>query len=113
LQREVPKLLDFLATQKERVWVASGDQIERWWREKHRLSSSITQNGAQTDIKLAVNAPGQVRNAQMILMSPVINQTPKVLASVGARLQKLDDQRHALIFPELKTGVHSIRVSFG
>jgi peptidoglycan/xylan/chitin deacetylase (PgdA/CDA1 family) len=112
LQREVPKLLDFLATQKERVWVASGDQIERWWREKHRLSTSITQNGGQMDIKLTVNAPGQVRNAQMILMSPIINQTPKVLASVGARLQKLDDQRHALIFPELKTGVHSIRVSF-
>jgi hypothetical protein len=112
LQREVPKLLDSLAALKEKVWVASGDQLERWWREKHRLSTSIVQSGLQTDIKLTVNAPGQVRNAQLILMSPVINQTPKVLASVGARLQKLDDQRHALVFPELKTGVHSIRVSF-
>lgn len=112
LQRDMPKLLDFLAAQKDRVWVASGDQLERWWREKHRVSINMTQTGVQTDIKLAVNAPGQVRNLQMILMSPVINQTPKVLASVGARLQKLDDQRHALIFPELKAGLHSVRVSF-
>jgi hypothetical protein len=112
LQRDVPKLLDFLVTQKDKAWIASGDQIERWWREKHRLSTQVTTTGTQLDIKLTVNAPGQVRNAQMLLMAPMINQVPKVLASVPARLQKLDDQRHALIFPELKAGVHSIRVSF-
>jgi Polysaccharide deacetylase len=112
LFRDVPMLLDMLSSLKDSVWVAQGNQIEKWWREKHRLSVTVVPTGARLDIKLTVNPPGQVKNAQMILMAPAANQVPRIQSSTPTTLQRLDEQRHALVFPELKAGLHSIKVSF-
>ena len=112
LQREVPKLLDALVAQNDKLWIAPSTELERWWRARGRVTTQVLANGNQLTIQLAVRAPGNVRDAQVIVFGPTANKLPKVTGPIPFTVVKLDEQRSAIVFAELKTGNYTLKVNF-
>jgi peptidoglycan/xylan/chitin deacetylase (PgdA/CDA1 family) len=109
LERVTPRLLQAIAKHGGLVWTAPGESIARWWRDRAAVEVSVREEPAALRIRLQV-ARGPVTNLRLVLMPP--GTQPPRLEGGQARLEKLDAQRWALVFAELRRGVKEVRVRF-
>lgn len=115
LDRAIPLLLDSIVEHRDAVWVATGGDIERWWRDRDRVGLKVLQSSA-TGMRLRVDVRNPVAAGIGVVISPPDARTPAAIrfTSLGdARLIRRDDQQWTLKLPALKAGSHQIDIEFG
>jgi peptidoglycan/xylan/chitin deacetylase (PgdA/CDA1 family) len=111
MERVMPRFLDEVAKRGERVWVAPGESIARWWRERESVRVAARMEPGTLRVSITVSR-GPVRRLQLVLLPPPGVQPRLDAAAMPALLQKLDDYRWAIVFPELPPGPSELRVIF-
>lgn len=104
-----------VATYRDRLWVARGDEITRWWRQREavQVDHQWIEHGLQVSVKNA--NPGPVAGLTVFVTLPGKNAslraavTPKTTV---LRIKPVDAFRAALIFDNLPPGDTQLRVSF-
>lgn len=110
LERAMPRLLEALAARRERVWAAPAGSIERWWRGREAVQVSARREARALRVGLQAAAP--VEGLRLVLFPPGA-QAPRLEgAPRGARLERLDAHRWALVLPALPKGPSELRVAF-
>ena len=108
LQRAMPVFLQAVAQARAKLWTASADAIARWWRDQEAVQ--VIQKNDHVTLQVARDGIGGLK---LIVIGPVAGKPPKVDGLEGpAQVRKLDDQRWALLLPELKAGKRELRVRF-
>ena len=112
LQRAMPVFLQAVAKARAKLWVASADAIARWWRDQDAVQVTARADAKGERVTLEVARDG-VKGVKLILIPPEAGKPPKVegLAD-GVQVRKLDDQRWAVLLPELSTGKKEFRVRY-
>jgi hypothetical protein len=104
----MPPFLQAVAKQRGKLWTASADAIAQWWRDRDAVQ--VVAQGER--IKLDVARDG-IKGVKLIVIGPVAGKAPRVDAGDSkVELRKLDEQRWALVLPELKAGKQELRVRF-
>ena len=104
-----------VATYRDRLWVARGDEITRWWRQREavRVDQEWVNNALQVTVKNA--NPGAVAGLTVFVTlhgknaSVHVSATPK---STAVRNKPVDAFRTALVFDSLPPGTTQLRVIF-
>jgi peptidoglycan/xylan/chitin deacetylase (PgdA/CDA1 family) len=110
MQRATPRLLERIAEQKGSIWVAPGEQIARWWREREAVQ--ITARDEEGELRIQLKVARAVKRVKLVLIAPDA-RTPRLEAGADiARLEKLDDYRWAIVLPELRQGDSELRIGF-
>jgi peptidoglycan/xylan/chitin deacetylase (PgdA/CDA1 family) len=110
LERVFPRLLQRISQQRERVWTPSGAAITRWWRDREAVHVSLEERADELVIRLEVTRKS-VKNLRLVLIPPTA-RPPSLGSTKGARLQRLDEQRWAIVLAELEKGVTELRLRF-
>jgi peptidoglycan/xylan/chitin deacetylase (PgdA/CDA1 family) len=110
MERAITRLLENASKQNE-TWLASGEQIARWWRDREAVQVSTQADDAGLRIRLVV-ARGPVKHVQLVLIPPTARAPKLDSGSEIARLQPLDGYRWAIVLPELRGGEGELRISF-
>ena len=114
LDTEVPVLMDEVQRLRDRIWSASGDQIERWWRVRAKVnmvSEWVEKGPAKGTLKVQVDNRSlqEARSIQLVITAPSVNAQPRLLAGslAGASIQRQDDFRWAIALPVLAAASRS------
>ncbi|QDL53324.1 polysaccharide deacetylase family protein [Rhodoferax aquaticus] len=104
-----------VASYRDRLWVARGDEIARWWRQREavQVDQHWTVSGLQ--IHLKNNSPRSVDGLTVFVTLPSKHAPMRVLAkpaSAQVRTKSIDAFRTALVFDRLPTGDTQLRVTF-
>jgi hypothetical protein len=110
LERVFPRLLQRISQQRERVWTPAGGAITRWWRDREAVHVSVEEQADELVIRLEVTRKS-VKNLRLVLFPPAA-RPPSLAGTKDARLQRLDEQRWAIVLAELDKGVTQLRVRF-
>jgi hypothetical protein len=111
MDQATPRLLQRIAGRKDEIWVAPGEQIERWWRDREAVQILARDGEGELRIQLKV-ARGTVKRVKLVLIAPD-SRPPQLEAGADiARLEKLDAYRWAIVLPELRQGDSELRIRF-
>jgi hypothetical protein len=101
-----------VATYRDRLWVARGDEITTWWRQ--RESVHIDQRLIKDTLHIALKNPAPVPGLTVLVTLPHRDATVRVAATSGAvvKVKPMDSFRAALIFDRLPAGRTQLRVDF-
>jgi hypothetical protein len=105
-----------VASYKDRLWVARGDQIAQWWRQREHVTMRSVSEGADFRLHVEVTGPGNYPGITAIVTNPTKFRMPTVL-TIDGRAAKittkaLDPYRTAIIFNELAVGSSSYLIHF-
>lgn len=117
MKDSMSKYVDTVASYKDRLWIARGDQIASWWRKRHRVT--VKQSAAKTGsmaLQISVKSPGDVDGLTVFVTNPARNRLPLILAigekTVHVQIKQVDSYRTALIFGKLAVGEYHYAVRF-
>lgn len=109
-------LVRHVGPRHDRAWIAPGDRIARWWRERSRVRLDSRPAGDGLELELQVGGERPVQGLTLLLplrhegRSPQLRAQPTTPAA-QARLRTLDRFTAALVFAELPPGRHRLSVS--
>lgn len=110
-------MVDFLphvAAYKDRLWVARGDAITRWWRERAGVRLQTSRLGEVLSLTLHSAQPVAGLTLMLSLPQPKASlQTRSAPAGLALRVKPLDDWRSALVLDALPAGQSIVQVKFG
>ncbi|MBS3996543.1 MAG: polysaccharide deacetylase family protein [Hydrogenophaga sp.] len=122
LPKVMPAYVKHVQTYQDRLWIARGDQMAKWWRERERVKvkqlDRSKDSGPHQDmvIQLSVAQPGQVRGLTVMVTNPFKNALPTVRTrqghADGVKIHPVDAFRTALIFEVLPVGEFEYLVRF-
>lgn len=105
-----------VATHKDRLWIARGDQITAWWRKRELVKVKQVAHDKGILLQLSVNAPGKVDDLTVFVIHPVKGVLPTVQApgalAAKIRVKPVDAFRSALVFDKLPMGEFEYLVNF-
>jgi peptidoglycan/xylan/chitin deacetylase (PgdA/CDA1 family) len=108
LQRAMPAFLQAVAKQRTKLWVSPADAIAQWWRDQQAVQ--VTTRGDRITIEAARDG---IKGVKLIVIAPAANKAPRIDAGESTvQVHQLDDQRWALVLPELKAGKEELRMRF-
>jgi hypothetical protein len=104
-----------VATYRDRLWVARGDEITRWWRQREGVlvDQSWGADGLQVTLKNTNAAP--VQGLSVFVTLPGKHAQVRAVArpaSTVVRVKPVDAFRSALVFDNLPLGTTQLHVSF-
>lgn len=102
-----------VATYRDRLWVARGDEITQWWRQREtvQLSQNLRDGAVFVTLESAVSVPGLT----VFVTLPKKNATVSVLTkphNTAVRIKPIDAYRVALIFEQLPPGKTQAKIKF-
>lgn len=102
-----------VAAYRDRLWVARGDEITAWWRQREavRLDQRLIDEALY--IKLQTATP--VRGLSVFVTLPHKNATLRVSTNADkavVRVKPIDPYRAALVFDAVQPGETHVRVTF-
>lgn len=105
----LPTLLEEVSRRRDTVWLAAGEDIAQWWRERDRVSGKLVAAGpGRFVLELDVRAPGTTRAVSFVLAgtgaSGGVGVAPAAPGQPGVSLRVLDTHRTLLEFEPLKAG---------
>jgi hypothetical protein len=105
-----------VATYKDVLWVARGDEISAWWRNREKVSITHTSQTDQLNFVMTVEGTSSVKGLTVFVTHPIMNAVPIIAAkentSIKFLIKPIDTQRSALIFDELNSGKYAFSVKF-
>lgn len=102
-----------VASYKDRLWVARGDQITAWWRQREAVK--VEQRFVKNSLHVALKNTAPVQGLTVLVTLPYKDATVQVAAATSGALVKvkpLDPFRAALVFDTLPAGRTQLRVDF-
>ncbi len=116
LPQAMQGFLVHLKKHRERVWMASATEVAQWWRERARLKLSARNLGRRLEFNLSVTGKSVLKGTSLTLMLPKKGILPNVQALKAGLpkpvVQKIDEYRVAVIFPELNPGDYAYQATF-
>lgn len=112
MQRTLPDYLHKVAAVADRMWVARGDAITQWWRDRAKVQ--VRQNPRAGGIDLHIQAERPVAGLSVFVTLPRKGARVRWHGSSGLqpRAKALDDFRQALVFEHLSAQALSGHISF-
>lgn len=112
LQRAIPPFLQAVTKVRAKLWTTSADAIARWWHDEQAVQVSSRGDAKGEHVTIEAERDG-IRGVKLIIIGPSAGKPPKVEGlGDAAQVRKLDDQRWAVLLPELKAGKKELRVRF-
>ena len=105
LDRAMPPFLQAVAKARDKLWISPAEEIARWWRDREAVK--VTTRGDRVTLDVA---RGGIKGIKLIVIAPTAGKAPQVEG--GGRVSKLDDQRWAILLPELAAGKKELRLRF-
>lgn len=101
-----------VATYRDRLWVARGDEITTWWRQREAVQ--IDQRLIKDTLHIALNNPAPVPGLTVLVTLPHKDAKARVVATGGTlvKVKPMDAFRAALVFDSLPAGRTQLRVDF-
>jgi hypothetical protein len=102
-----------VATYRDRLWVARGDEIAQWWRQRELVTVNQAWRDGGLQVAIRNANPADVRGLSVFVTLPGRNSRIDVKASRGtARVKPVDEFRAAVVFDSLPPGDTAVAVSF-
>lgn len=104
-----------VATHRDRLWVARGDEITRWWRQREAVQVDQQWQDGGLQVSVKNTNPGPVAGLTVFVTLPGKNTSLRVTATpktTVVRIKSVDAFRTALVFDTLPPGNTQLRVSF-
>jgi hypothetical protein len=105
-----------VAAYKDKLWVARGDQIAEWWRQREYVNIKSVAEGVDIRLQVEVSGSGNYSGITALVTNPVKSRTPLVLMPDGRAakvvVKKVDPYRTAIIFDLLPAGSSSYLIRF-
>jgi hypothetical protein len=117
LMRELmPTYLAQVAAQRDRLWVATGGEIESWWRKRAQVQLGVSREGAVLVLNLHVDSATPVEQVGVWLSLPRAGAVPHLTLPAAlqesVRVMSPDAYRSKLIFQRLPPGTTRVAVLF-
>jgi len=109
MERAMLNFLESVSKQGERLWVAPGASIARWWQEREAVQATVRSEPGMLRIAISVTR-GPVQGLQLVLVPPPGVEPRLDAGTSAARLERLDDYRWAIVLPKLQSGTGELRV---
>lgn len=112
-----PPYIKRLQQHREDIFVASGEEIEAWWRARERVTQKVEKPPA-TKLIFDVRSPGKVKGVTFFVTHAVAEGVLKAVKPGTAdapqpELKRIDAYRSAVIFrQELKVGHYEYSLEF-
>ena len=106
-----------LQQHREDIFVASGEEIEAWWRARDRVTQKV-EKGPATKLVFDVRSPGNVKGVTFFATHAVAEGVLKAVKPAKPdapqpELKRIDAYRSAIIFrQELKAGRYEYSLEF-
>ncbi len=112
-----PPYIKRLQQHREDIFVASGEEIEAWWRARDRVTQKV-EKGPATKLVFDVRSPGNVKGVTFFVTHAVAEAVLKAVKPTKPdtpqpELKRIDAYRSAIIFrQELKAGRYEYSLEF-
>jgi peptidoglycan/xylan/chitin deacetylase (PgdA/CDA1 family) len=114
LLQSLPKLFDRIAEPTSGVWLAPASQIEQWWRAREMVTVTSKIQGRKVQINLQ-HPNIKLKNFRIVVQAPDAKSVLRIVGKQGlaqAQALRLDDQRWAVVLPELGDARSSLQLQF-
>jgi peptidoglycan/xylan/chitin deacetylase (PgdA/CDA1 family) len=114
LLQSLPKVFDRATDPTSAVWLAPATQIERWWRARELVAVTSKVQGRKVQINFQ-HPNIKLKNFRVVVQAPDAKSTLRIVSKQGiAQVQatRLDDQRWAIVLPELGDSRSSLQLQF-
>ena len=115
MRQTMTSYLSKVATYKDRLWIARGDEITEWWRNREKFKVLQAEQSDVVGFSLTTKSP-KIEGAAVFITLPTINAVPSVLVKNGSamkfKIKRIDDFRSAIIFDKLDAGDSTFSVTF-
>jgi hypothetical protein len=108
LTKAFPAFLDSVMQPTRQTWVTHATAIEQWWRAKEQVNLQVTASAGQLNLDLTNNA-APLAQFKVIVMLPKSATTLQV-SSPAVKIDRLDDQRVALVWTSLPSGQTNLSI---
>lgn len=101
----------------ERAWIATGEAIADWWRQRQRAGLDARMPDANTlELQVTVGGTTPLQGLTVQLGHRAAQQPPRLAAAtrpgeIAPQLRPIDRFSTALVFPSLAPGPHRLRLS--
>jgi Polysaccharide deacetylase len=102
-----------VASYRKQLWVARGDEITTWWRQREMVQ--VDQQWARNALHIRLQASQAVSGLSVFITLPSKNAAIRVLPEKGApapHVRVIDDFRSALVFDRLEAGSAQVTLTF-
>lgn len=112
-----PPYIKRLQQQRGNIFVASGEDIEAWWRARERVAQKVDK-GPATKLVFDVRSPGNVKGVTFFVTHAVAESVLKGVKPARSdapqpELKRIDAYRTAVVFKqELKAGRYEYSLEF-
>jgi Polysaccharide deacetylase len=114
LLQSLPKVFDRVSDPSSGVWLSAASQIERWWRAREMVSVTSKVQGRRIQINLQ-HPNIKLKNFRIIVLAPDTKTVLRIVSKQGiaqAQAVRLDDQRWAIVLPDLGEARSSLQLQF-
>jgi hypothetical protein len=105
-----------LAAYKDKLWVARGDQIAEWWRQREHVTIKSVAEGSYIRLQVEATGSGNYSGITSMVTNPVKFRMPSVLTTDGrpakVTIMGVDPYRTAIIFDSLPAGNSTYLIQF-
>lgn len=104
-----------VATYRDRLWVARGDEIAAWWRQREGVQVEQVLQDKVLQISLASGLPVSVHGLTVFVTLPYKNAPVRVAPAsdtTKVRVKSIDPFRVALVFDAVLPGSTQVNVTF-
>ncbi len=113
--RSMGEYIRKVASYRDRLWVARGDEITRWWRQRAAVQVDQQWQDGGLQVSVKNTNPGPVAGLTVFVTLPGKNAPVRVDATpktTAVRIKTIDAFRAALVFDSLPPGGTQLRVRF-
>ncbi len=116
LTRAMPIFIDRLKQRRGQIWLTSGTDVARWWRQRDRVKVASDYKGKRLEFNVTIYGKEPVSGASLIVMLPQKGRMPSVqslkIGGVKPTVVKIDEFRAAVVFDTLKPGNYAYQAVF-
>jgi peptidoglycan/xylan/chitin deacetylase (PgdA/CDA1 family) len=114
LMQSLPKVFDRVSDPSAKVWLAPASLIERWWRARELVSVTSKVQGRKVQINLQ-HPNIKLKNFRVVVHAPDAKSVLRIVSKQGltqAQAVRIDDQRWAIVLPDLGESRSSLQLQF-
>jgi len=116
LHTALPAYLAHVKQHTDTVWLASPQQVDRWWRDRERLRVAIRASGARFEFDVSVGGKGPVTGGSFLIVLPQKGSLPQITGVKPGmpqpRVTLVDDYRASIVFDNLEPGNYFYQANF-